>query len=90
MGLLGTFIHNVAGNTLTAPTATTYNHSLGQQPDLVLPHVTSLAATSVYGEMTAYGANASLATVVAYAPSCGATAAVAFDLWVIYFWSAIR
>src|SRR5580658_1387397 len=69
MGLLGTFIHSLILNTLTPPTSTTYNHSLGQQPDLCLPHVTSLVAATAYPEVLTYSVNASIATVVALTPS---------------------
>ncbi len=92
MGLLGTLWDKQSLKSLVGSSTTTFNHSVGAAPDLVLANLRSMANCSVGGHLFVEGANASLATVGLQQPSAGAAAApaIAFDLFVIQVWSPAR
>lgn len=91
MSIIGTFIDRNAGNTLTGVTLSTYAHSLGTTPDMVMPILKSANTATAPGALVAPGGNASLSTVGLQAASVAlGSNLVAFDVYSWYFWSAIR
>lgn len=91
MSILGTYIDRVAGNTLSGVTLTTYPHSLGTNPDMVMPILKSANTATAPGALVAPGANASLSTVGLQAASVAAGSNLAFfDIYSWLFWQPIR
>lgn len=91
LALLGTRIDVNAGQTLTGITMSTYAHSLGTTPDLVLANLKSANTATAHGALVAIGGNASLNTVGLQGASVALASNLAsFDVVSFYFWSGIR
>lgn len=95
MGLLGTFWDIYRNRTIAGGNAaltTTFAHSLGTTPDMVLPVLRSVERLSLAPSLTAEGGNASLATAGVLLQSLATMSApvVDFDLYIVYVWSGAR
>lgn len=91
MSIIGAYIDRVAGATLTGVTLTTYPHSLGTTPDMVLPVLKSANTATAPGALIAPGGNASLSTVGLQAASVALGSNMAnFDIYSWFFHSIIR
>ncbi len=95
MALLGTFWDVQRNRTIAggnAPLTTTFVHSLGVAPHLVLPVLRSLERMSHTGALFAEGGNASLATLGVQLPSIATSSAPVtdFDLYVVTVHSIIQ
>jgi len=94
MALLGTFWDVQRNRTIAggnAPLTTTFAHSIGATPNLVLPVLRSMERMSSNTALIAEGGNASLATVGVLLPSIATSSAPVtdFDLYVVSVHSLI-
>lgn len=91
MAIIGVYIDRTANATLSGVTLTTYPHSLGTTPDMVLPVLKSANTATSAGSVIAIGGNASLSTVGLQAASISAGSnLVVMDIYSWFFHSIIR
>ena len=95
MALLGTLWDVFRTRTIDGGASvltTTFAHSLGTTPDVILPVLRSMNRQSVSPSLVAEGANASLATCGVLLPSIASPTAplIIFDLYVCYVHSISR
>ncbi len=90
MAILGVYIDRNAGRTLTGVTLTTYPHSLGTTPSLVLTILKSSLTATAPADLYAVGGNASLSTVGLNAASVSLGSNMdSFDVYAWYLHSYI-